>query len=102
MRAEVIGCTFVITPETDDERKDLEYRGGVGLWESYGFVNGTLDVQPMCPVGLQDNEILKHLRFMLEMEDQPYPEDSEQLSKRLMVDSETMDRVRTVLGCDAN
>lgn len=71
MQAYFSGTTLVVVPEDDKEREQLKYYGTSGrLWECYGIDNdGSLSVQPMCPVGLQDSEIMGHIRFMLEVED---------------------------------
>jgi hypothetical protein len=72
MTAYFSGVTLVVVPENDKEREQLKYYGTSGrLWECYGIeeTDGSLSVQPMCPVGLQDSEIMGHIRFMLEAED---------------------------------
>lgn len=72
MDAYFSGTTLVVVPETDEEREQLKYYGGIShrLWECYGISeDGSLSVQPLCPVGLQDSEIMDHIRFMLEVED---------------------------------
>lgn len=71
MNAYFSGTTLVVVPETDKEREELKYYGSSTdrPWECYGIdPDGSLSVQPMCPVGLQDSEIMKHIRFMLEVE----------------------------------
>lgn len=67
MRAKIVGITLVVTPETDEEREQLRNKN-TGLWECYGWDenSGSFLVQPLCPVGLQDTEIMDHIRFMLE------------------------------------
>lgn len=71
MKAYFSGITLVVVPESEKEREELKYYGTRGrLWECYGIEesDGSLSVQPMCPVGLQDTEIMDHIRFMLEVE----------------------------------
>lgn len=70
MNAYFAGTTLVVVPENDKEREQLKYYGKEGrLWECYGIseTDGSLSVQPMCPVGLQDSEIMDYIRFMLEV-----------------------------------
>jgi hypothetical protein len=106
VKAEVVGCTFVITPENDKEREDLKYRGSSGLWECLGVSedDGSLDVQPLCPVGLQDSEIADYVRFLLECDREPLdgddPNFSANLSTRVREDMDTMDRIRQLLRCE--
>jgi hypothetical protein len=70
VKACFIGVTLVVTPENDKEREELKYYGTGHLWECYGIgTDGSLSVQPMCPVGLQDSEIMEHIRFMLEVQE---------------------------------
>ena len=72
MTAYFAGTTLVVVPGNDKEKEELKYFGTRGrLWECYGIEegDGSLSVQPMCPVGLQDSEIMDHIRFMLEVEE---------------------------------
>lgn len=101
MKAQFIGCTLVVTPETDKERQELKYHGsGNRLWECWGWEENedSFSVQGLCPVGLQDTEILGYLRFMLEMDEQPDTEDPAEIQKQNQAAVITMDKIRDVLN----
>lgn len=101
MKAQFIGCTLVVTPETDREREELKYHGGgERLWECWGWEEeeDSFSVQGLCPVGLQDFEILNYLRFLLELDQQPDTEDPIEAQKQIRAAIETMDKIRDILG----
>lgn len=100
MKAQFIGCTLVVTPETDKDREQLRYYGGGNrLWESWGWEEeeDSFSVQELCPVGLQDFEILQHLRFMLELEGPPDTSDPVEVQKQIQAAIRIMDEIRTIL-----
>jgi hypothetical protein len=61
-------------------------------------------VQPLCPVGLQDEEILDYLRQLLECEretlDSSDPDFESKFRARVVEDGETMDQIRQILGVE--
>lgn len=104
MKAQFVGCTLVVTPETDRERDELKYHGGSRgqqnqLWECWGWEEDedSLSVQGLCPVGLQDWEILNYLRYLMELDERPFPAEETALHQRFKEDVETMDKIRQLL-----
>lgn len=103
MKAEFIGCTLVVTPETDREKEQLKYHGGPpdnpALWECFGWEEDeqSWSAQGLCPVGLQDWEVLNRLRYLMEMEEKPFPAEEAALHQRFKEDMAVMDKIRKLL-----
>lgn len=106
MKAQFIGCTLVVTPETEHDKEQLQYYGAksdsTSLWECFGWQEdeGSFSVQGLCPVGLQDWEILNHLRFMMELAEKPYPTEETALRLRFTEDTAIMDKIRNLIDGD--
>lgn len=109
MKAQFVGRTLVITPESDGDKEQLKYYGGPSdnpsLWECFGWEEdtGSWSAQGLCPVGLQAHEILNRFRFLTELNEVPLPspDDKEAFYKRVYDDMELLEKIEVLLGADS-